>query len=176
MSDPAHNAPQPSEWVTRHIDSIPAGGRVLDLACGSGRHTRLLHSLGYRVVAVDKDLRGVQDLRDVAGIELLQMDLEQPDWPLQDQQFASIVVCNYLYRPHLAKLADCLEDSGCLLYETFAAGNERYGKPTNPDYLLEPGELLDVFGRSLKVVAFEQGLIQTPQTRLMQRICARKVR
>ena len=86
------------------------------------------------------------------------------------------MVCNYLYRPHLAKLADCLEDSGCLLYETFAAGNERYGKPTNPDYLLEPGELLDVFGRSLKVVAFEQGLIQTPQTRLMQRICARKVR
>jgi SAM-dependent methyltransferase len=174
MFDKPHNSSQPSRWVATHMARIPAGGRVLDLACGSGRHTRLLLDLGFSVLAADIDLTGVADLQNQRGIELLETDLEQDEWPLAGERFAGIVVCNYLYRPHLASLADCLEDSGVLLYETFALGNEQYGKPSNPDYLLRPGELLDVFGALLETIAFEQGLVTEPDAKVVQRLCAAK--
>lgn len=166
--------PEPSAWVVCHAKNIPAGGRVLDLACGSGRHTRLLLSLGHEVLAADIDLSGVTDLENQAGVELLQADLETDSWPFEDQQFTGIVVTNYLHRPHLDRIADCLTDSGILIYETFAAGNEQYGKPSNPEYLLQPGELLQVFGDRLEVIAFEQGLVHEPGPKVLQRLCARR--
>lgn len=164
--------PQPSPWVVCHAKRIPAGGQVLDLACGSGRHTRWLHELGYPVFAADINLDGLTDLLGHPGIELLETDLEQNSWPFEEARFAGIVVTNYLYRPHIARLAGCLIASGVLIYESFAAGNEEYGKPSNPNYLLQPGELLEIFTSSLQVIAFEQGLVNEPNPKVVQRICA----
>jgi SAM-dependent methyltransferase len=174
MPDVCQTVPEPSPWVLCHAKSIPGDGTVLDLACGSGRHARLLHQLGHAVLATDIDLDRVADLRDQSGFELRQADLEQDGWPFEARQFTGIVVANYLYRPHLDKLTDCLSESGILIYETFAAGNEKYGKPSNPDYLLQPGELLQVFREKLDVVAFEQGLVHEPGPKVIQRLCARK--
>ena len=145
---------------------------MLDLACGAGRHTRLLMALGHPVLAVDRDLGGVQDLRDAAGIELRELDLEGPEWPLAGEQFAGIIVCNYLHRPHLPKLAECVAPDGVLLYATFAAGNEHYGRPRNPDFLLDEGELRRVFDGPLQLLAAEEGLQMTPQPAVRQKICA----
>ncbi|MDP6437867.1 MAG: class I SAM-dependent methyltransferase [Gammaproteobacteria bacterium] len=174
MPDVCQAVPEPSAWVVRHAENIPSGGTVLDLACGSGRHTRLLRRLGYSVLATDTDLERIKDLEGQPGIELRQADLEQDSWPFEEKQFTGIVVTNYLHRPHLDKLTDCLTDSGILIYETFAVGNEQYGKPSSPDYLLQPGELLQVFGDRLEVVAFEQGLIHEPGPKVIQRLCARR--
>ncbi len=174
MPDVCQAAPEPSAWVVRHAKNIPSGGTVLDLACGSGRHARLLCGLGHSVLATDIDLGRVKDLEGQSEIELWQTDLEQDSWPFEEKQFTGIVVTNYLHRHHLGKLADCLTDSGILIYETFAAGNEKYGKPSNPNYLLQPGELLQVFGARLDVVAFEQGLVHEPGPKVVQRLCARQ--
>jgi SAM-dependent methyltransferase len=171
---PANNrqALQPSSWVVGHAKRIPTDGRVLDLACGSGRHARWLRRQGHTIVAADIKLDGVADLRDQDGIELLETDLEQDNWTLEGQLFAGIVVTNYLYRPHLPQLIENLQRPGILIYETFAAGNEQYGKPSNPDFLLQPGELLKVFGNDLRVIAFEQGLVEEESPKIMQRLCA----
>lgn len=113
---------------------------MLDLAAGRGRHSRLLLELGYRVTAVDRDASGLTEL---PGVEAIAADLEDGSpWPLPDRHFAGIVVVNYLYRPILPRIAASLAPGGVLIYETFGAGQERYGKPRNPDHLLRPGELL----------------------------------
>lgn len=171
----AHNASDnrnASGWVAQHLELIPQNTRVLDLACGSGRHTQLLAEKGFAVVAVDKDLGRIRDLAGLNNIELREVDLEAPDWPLAGERYAGIIVSNYLYRPHLRALIDNLEDDGVLIYTTFARGNEKYGRPRNRDFLLRPDELLDTFGTELHVVAFEQVTVDTPGPAVRQRICA----
>ena len=163
-----------SPWVLQHSHLIPAGGHVLDLACGNGRHTRHLQAQSFKVVASDKDLSGVLDLAGSRGIELLQADLETEDWPFSAGQFDGIIVTNYLYRPHFPQIVDSLAHNGLLIFETFAAGNEKYGRPRNPAYLLNPDELLHAFGDSLNVVAFEQAEDRLPHPAVRQRICARR--
>lgn len=141
-------------------------GPVLDVACGSGRHASLLAERGLEVVGVD---RVDQVLGE--GIDFVKADLEDGSWPFAGQRFAGIVVTNYLHRPLLSTLAESLDEGGVLIYETFMLGNERYGRPSNPDFLLRPGELLAAYG-ALTIVAFEQGTQERPKKAVVQRICA----
>ncbi len=167
---------QPSAWVVRFAGLIPAG-EVLDLACGAGRHSRLLAKLGHPVMAVDRNA----DMLALAcgnNVRTLQVDLETGDpatWPFEPQQFAGIVVTNYLHRPLWQALIGSLTEGGVLIYETFALGNEQFGKPSNPDFLLKRGELLEVTGlHGLRVIAYEDGCVSVPKPAVVQRICMAK--
>jgi SAM-dependent methyltransferase len=170
---------QPSAWVARFASLVPPG-EVLDLACGGGRHARLLASLGHQVLAVDCDAEALTRAKG-ASISTLQVDLEGangqvPLWPFEAGRFAGIVVTNYLHRPLMENLMGSLAPGGVLLYETFASGNERYGKPSNPDFLLHPGELIDVVRGTagVRIIAYEDGYVALPKQAMVQRICARK--
>jgi SAM-dependent methyltransferase len=157
----AHDSPDPSPWVARWAPLI-ARGPVLDVASGSGRHSKLLVEHGLEVTAVDRDARSIP------GARFVRADLEDGSpWPFAGQRFGGIVVTNYLHRPLLPVLAQSLAEQGVLIYETFMVGNEKFGKPSNPNFLLRPGELLQAFAQ-LAVVAFEQG--QTEKA-VVQRIC-----
>jgi SAM-dependent methyltransferase len=163
----------PSPWVVRHLPRLAPGGHVLDLACGSGRHARLLAAQGYKVVAVDRDFEAISGLQGVAGLTALQLDLEGGDWPLAGERFAGIVVTNYLWRPRLADVCALLASGGVLIYETFMLGNEAYGKPSNPEFLLRPGELRAVSSAAgLREIAFEEGYTDCPKPALRQAVCA----
>lgn len=170
--DNAPSLQSPSEWVKRWARFIAAGGEVLDLACGSGRHTRYLASAGYRVCAVDRDAQALAALTGVAGVSVQAVDLERAPWPLEGRRFAGIVVANYLFRPLIPHLLDALSENGALIYETFALGNERFGKPSNPDFLLRPGELLELVRGKLRVLAYEDLQVSLPKPAMVQRICA----
>ena len=167
-----HGPDSPSEWVTRWAHAIAPHGAALDLACGSGRHSRFLAGLGFQVCAIDRDPRALDALGGVTGVTVRHADLENGAWPLDGLQFDGIVVTNYLHRPLFPRILDALAPDGALIYETFAAGNERFGKPSNPDFLLQPGELLDVVRGRLRVVAFEELEVAPPRPACIQRICA----
>lgn len=164
----------PSEFVLSFVDRIKPGGEVLDLACGSGRHTRSLLARGFSVTAVDIDLSGVEDLRGHPRCRLWAQNLEDGSaWPWK-QAFDAIVVTRYLYRPILQRLPDLLADRGILIYETFMVGNERYNKPRNPDFLLKEDELESVFEPYLDLIAFEQVYTDVPKPSVVQRYCGRR--
>ncbi|AVA33234.1 SAM-dependent methyltransferase [Cupriavidus metallidurans] len=161
----------PSPWLTCWAHLIRPGGRVLDLACGSGRHSAWLAAQGFAVLAVDRDAEAIAALP--SGIERRTVDLEQGAWPLADAgRFDAVVVTNYLHRPLWPHLIEALAPGGVLIYETFAAGNETVGKPSRPDFLLRPGELLEVAHDALRVVGYEDGTLDVPRTAFVQRICA----
>ncbi|MBV8494099.1 MAG: methyltransferase domain-containing protein [Alphaproteobacteria bacterium] len=161
---------EPSHWVRRFASLIRQGGNVLDLAAGSGRHTAFLLEMGFRVTAVDRDVAALQPLAG-PGCTVREMDLEAgAAWQLGGG-YHGIVVTNYLHRPLLSAVGAALAPGGVLIYETFAAGNERFGRPSNPDFLLCPGELLHAFA-SLTVIAFEQGEVSRPRPAVIQRIVA----
>jgi SAM-dependent methyltransferase len=163
----------PSPWVVRYMTHIPLSGQVLDLACGSGRHTRLLAEGGFLVLAVDRNAEALGELQGVAGVTTAQLDLEGEVWPLAGQQFTGIVVTNYLWRPRLPDLLALLAPGGVLIYETFMLGNEAFGKPSNPDFLLRPGELREVAATAgLREVAFVEGFTASPKPAMCQAICA----
>jgi len=171
MTDP-HLLDTPSPWVARFAPRIPRSGKVLDVACGAGRHSRLLVGLGYAVLAVDIDLSRLGNVAEMPGVATLQADLENAPWPLEGQRFAGIIVTNYLHRPLFPKLLASLLPDGVLIYETFARGNERFGKPSNPDFLLLPGELLSVINARMRILAYEDLDVDTPKPAAVQRICA----
>jgi SAM-dependent methyltransferase len=168
----SHSSEPPSPWVERFASFIPKGGIVLDLACGSGRHTRSLSKMGYRILAVDIDVSRMADLAANENIEIVQADLEAGDWPLGDRRFDGIVVTNYLHRPHLPRLVESLAPGGVLIYETFAKGNEKFGRPRDPKFLLNPAELLDAFAPRLTIMAYEHAIEDEPTPAVRQRICA----
>jgi SAM-dependent methyltransferase len=152
---------------------IRPGGAVLDVACGSGRHARWLAALGFEVDAVDRDTALFAD--PPSGVTLRAADLEDGSpWPYAGQRFDAIVVTNYLHRPLLPILVDSLEPGGLLVYETFARGNERFGKPSNPAFLLAPGELLDAVRGRLRVIGYEDVTVQEPRPAAVQRMAARR--
>jgi SAM-dependent methyltransferase len=162
-----HELEAPSAWVVRWTHLI-AQGPVLDVACGGGRHARFFAGRGLEVVAVDREPPGF----DSPGIRLVRADLEggRP-WPFEGQRFAGIVVANYLHRPLFPHLVRSLAPGGVLIYETFMTGNERYGKPSNPDFLLRPRELLEAFA-ALAARGYEEGPIERPKRAVIQRLCA----
>jgi SAM-dependent methyltransferase len=156
-----------SRWVLRWIELVDRGP-VLDVAAGSGRHSILFAERGLEVIAVDREPL------NVPGVRFVHADLEEGGpWPFAGQRFAAIVVTNYLHRPLFPHLAASLAEGGVLIYETFMVGNERFGRPSNPAFLLQPGELLSAFA-SLTPIAFEQGYVETPKAAMIQRLCARR--
>ncbi len=151
---------------------LAPGANVLDLACGSGRNARALAECGLQVEAVDRDARALQGLAGLPGIDTLLADLEGGPWPYADRQFDAIVVCNYLHRPLFEPLIAALATGGLLIWETFMQGNEKFGKPSNPDFLLRPNELLQRLSGSCLIAAFEQGVVVSPKQAMLQRVCA----
>jgi SAM-dependent methyltransferase len=163
----------PSRWVRRFGPLIAPGGRVLDLACGSGRHSLFLAAEGFRVEAVDRDAAAIAALAPLdPRVSARVADIEGGPWPYYGHVFDAVVVTNYLFRPLLPLIMNALDLNGVLIYETFMVGNERFGKPSNPAFLLRQGELLDVLRPKLNVVAFEQGEVELPRPAVVQRICA----
>jgi SAM-dependent methyltransferase len=167
-----HGAEAPSPWVLRFAARVPPGSRVLDVACGRGRHARLFAGQGCLVDAVDIDAEAGATLAGVPGVSFLQADIEGGPWPYGGRQFDAIVVTHYLHRPLFARLAEALAPGGLLIYETFVVGHERFGRPTNPAFLLRPRELLDAFGPLLAVLAFEEGVVSLPRPARVSRLCA----
>ena len=168
-----HASLAPSPWIARFAPLVPGGARVLDVACGEGRHARLFAARGCRVVAVDRDPAVIARLADVATIDARALDLETGAWPLAGDRFDAIVVANYLHRPLFPHLVEALAADGVLLYETFARGNEAYGRPSNPAFLLEREELLARLHPPLTVVAFEQGRVRgAGRDAVVQRLAA----
>ena len=167
---------EPSPWIARFASLIPPGGDVLDLACGGGRHARLLAGMGYQVEAVDRDADALASLAGIERISPRCSDLEDGPWPYYTQGFDGIVVSRYLWRPLLPNLFRCLKESGVLIYETFMEGQQAYGKPENPAHLLRPGELVELTHKRFSVIAFEQGEIGGDAPQVMQRICVRRGR
>lgn len=162
----------PSEWVLRFAPLIRSGGRVLDLACGSGRHVRFLTQAGFQVEAVDRD---VSSLGFTHQAIVRQIDLEAQPWPYAAGEFDGIVITNYLYRPLFPFLCQTLAMGGVLIYETFSEGNQLVGRPHNPDYLLQSGELLERVKGQLEVNAYEELCVVQNRRAVIQRICAIRV-
>ena len=161
-----------SPWVGRFAELVPAAGAVVDVAAGAGRHTRFFLGRGHPVVAVDRDVSALDDLRGDTRLTIVEADLEDGSWPMGERRFAGVVVTNYLHRPLLPILVAAVAAGGCLIYETFAIGNERFGRPSNPDFLLRPGELLEAVRGRLQVVAYENLEISEPRLAVVQRIAA----
>lgn len=175
MTKPAthdHATTTPSAWVKRYLPGVPEGGEVLDVASGKGRHLRFALEAGYSVVGLDRDISGLKDLEDQKDVELIEADLEDGSpFPLGARRFAGVIVVNYLYRPRLSAIIRAVADDGLLIYETFARGHERFGKPSNPDYLLKPNELIEAVAPNLVVVDYEYGLLPKGPN-FVQRIAA----
>lgn len=171
-----HLSPTPPlSWIATLAENTAAPSTVLDLACGGGRHGRAFLAKGCRVTFVDIDTTGIADLRVDPGCEILQADLESAPWPLTGRQFGTVVVTNYLWRPILPAILDAVADGGQLLYQTFALGNERFGRPRNPDFLLKPGELKKYAeAAGLTVLDFFEGEVAAPKPAVIQRIHAQK--
>ncbi len=180
MTDPAHGGELASAWIRRWTHLVPAGGTVLDVACGHGRHVRWFAAQGHPVIGIDRSQQALDSLDDLttAGAPLqvrtVCADIESGPWPLlRDgtvETFDAVVVTNYLWRALLPTIVHSVAVGGVLLYETFAQGNASVGKPSRPEFLLQPGELLQAC-QSLRVVAFEDGFCADPP-RFVQRIAA----
>jgi SAM-dependent methyltransferase len=161
----------PSEWVARWTPGIAPNGDVLDLACGMGRHSRFLAARGFRVCAVDRDSQSLDSLRGISGVTVVHADLENAPWPFAARKFDGVVVTNYLHRPILPRILEALAPAGVLIYETFAVGNERFGKPSNPHFLLRPENCWNSPGIACSVIAYEDLEVARPKAARVQRIC-----
>ena len=160
-----HGALAPSAWVERWAPLV-THGTVLDVACGSGRHSRFFLDKGLKVVALDREPQ------QIPGARFIRADLEGGDpWPLQGEKFDGVVVTNYLHRALFPRILESLRPGGILIYETFMLGNESFGKPSNPAFLLRPGELLEAF-KDLTIKGFEEGEVRDPKPAMIQRLCA----
>ncbi|WP_296654952.1 methyltransferase domain-containing protein [Paraburkholderia sp.] len=164
---------EPSRWVRQWAHLVAPGQAVLEVASGMGRNARFFAQRGHPVLALDRDAAALSTMAGVAEIETLECDLEGAPWPLApERQFAAVVVTHYLHRPLMPRLIDALAPGGVLIYETFAQGNETVGKPSNPAFLLAPGELLAVCTPALRVIAYQDGFLAEPREAFIQRICA----
>ncbi|HEV8689145.1 MAG TPA: class I SAM-dependent methyltransferase [Ideonella sp.] len=167
-----HGEGPPSDWLLRWLHLLPPGGTVLDLACGGGRHVRWLAERGFRVTAVDRNVEAVTPLQAVADV--IVADIENAAWPLDGRAFDVVLVTNYLWRPLWPAIGSALAPGGWLIYETFAAGHEKLGRPSRADFLLQPQELLRVSQElGLRVVAYEAGQLAAP-ARIIQRVIAQR--
>ncbi len=171
---PAHDVSSPSPWAVRWAALAPAACAVLDVACGGGRHARYFAARGHAVEAVDRDSAALAGLAGVSNVTTRCADMEAAAWPYAGKTFGAIIVTNYLHRPLFPYLLAALAPGGVLIYETFALGNERFGRPANPDFLLTPGELLGTVRGVCRVLAYEDIFVDLPRPAMVQRICARR--
>ena len=162
------DAGTPSPWVIRFGEKIAAKGSVLDVACGNGRHAHWFAARGHAVTAVDREVLDAIP----PGVMFIEADIESGPWPFTGQAFDCVVVTNYLHRPHFPHLLAAVKHGGWLIYETFAVGNEQYGRPTRQDFLLKPGELIELVHCKLEIAAYEHGYIESPKPAVVQRIAA----
>ncbi len=177
----------PSDWIVRWTPLLPPGARVLDVACGHGRHVHWFAQAGHRVTAVDREAALLEPLAGIA--ETIAADLEAGPWPLPGRRFDAVVVTNYLWRALFPALKAAVAPGGLLIYETFAQAHAALGRPRRPEFLLRPGELLDAVrersapmaeppppSENWQVLAFEEGRLpgrgEVPE-REVQRIVAR---
>ena len=168
-----HGLHETSDWVRRFLPGIKQAGSILDVACGAGRHMRLALELGYTVTGIDKNLSRLEDLAARTDVGLIEADLESGRaFPLKDMAYDGVIVTNYLWRPILSDIIGCVADDGVLIYETFAAGHARHGKPCNPDFLLRANELIEAALPRLTIVAYEHGLRGGEFPKIVQRIAA----
>lgn len=162
----------PSPWIVRWSHLLSPGTEVLDVACGSGRHLAWFAKRGHPVTGVDRDITIAKT--HTPDAELVGADIENGPWPLErdgrPRQFGAVVVTNYLWRPLLPTVLRSVAPGGVLLYETFSTGNETFGRPTRPDFLLQPSELLTLCA-GWAVVGYECGYLADP-SRVVQRIAA----
>lgn len=166
-----HGSEAPSAWVQRWSHLVPPQGRVLDVACGHGRHAWWFYKRNHPLTVVDRSKDAIESIAIPAAFcEAVVADIENGPWPFAGRQFEAVIVTNYLWRPLLPTLLASLAPGGVLIYETFTQGNETVGKPSRPDFLLRPGELLEAF-RELRVIAYENGFLEAPN-RFTQRIAA----
>ncbi|MEZ5840474.1 MAG: methyltransferase domain-containing protein [Hyphomicrobiales bacterium] len=165
---------EPSPWVLRFLAGARPGGAMLDVACGGGRHMRAALAAGFSATGIDRNLADVADLGGRPDVTLHEADLEDGSpFPLAGRLYDLIVVTNYLWRPLFPALLDALADDGVLVYETFALGHDRNGRPVDPAFLLAPNELLRLVGERAVVVAYEHGVIPPPpRPKIVQRIAA----
>ena len=187
-SPPSHAIAPPSDWVVRWTPLLPPGAQVLDVACGHGRHVHWLAAAGHRIMAIDRDATLLAPLAGVATTLLA--DLEADPWPLAGRTFDAVVVTNYLWRALFPALKAAVAPGGLLIYETFAQAHAALGRPRRPEFLLCPGELLDILrdgeadsstvaspSEKWHVIAFEEGRLpargEVPE-REVQRIVARR--
>jgi SAM-dependent methyltransferase len=168
MNGSTHGGAEASPWVQRWSHLVAPGASVLDVACGSGRHVRWFAQRGCRVTGIDRDAAALAASQEIA--ETVLADIESGPWPLAGRRFDAVVVTNYLWRELLPTFVASLAEGGVLIYETFAAGNETVGKPSNPKFLLRPSELL-LAAQGLRIVAFEDGFTSPPE-RFVQRLVA----
>ena len=166
-----HDDTTPAPWIVRFAALVPMGASVLDVAAGNGRHCLLFAGRGHAVTAIDRDVTALRAMRE-QRVEAVEADLELAPWPLPGRTFGGVVVCNYLWRPLLPVIVQSVAAGGVLLYSTFAEGNERYGRPRNPDFLLRAGELLEAVRDQLTVRAYEHGPEGTPVQSIRQSLCA----
>lgn len=170
-----HGHEAASPWVLRWIGAPGKRRTVLDLACGAGRHARVCAERGCIVTAVDRDATAIASLVNVPRVETMVADLEGAPWPFAPASFDVVIVTNYLHRPLFGAISGSLREGGLLIYETFMIGNERYGRPSNPAFLLQSGELLTAFAGATNVVAFEQGRVNDPKPAIVQRFCGVRI-
>ena len=163
-----HGTEAPSDWVTRWTHLLPPHSHILDLACGAGRHMRWLAENGHICLGVDRSAEALEAAKAYGEVRLA--DIENGPWPLEGQRFDAVIVTHYLWRPLMPRILESLKPRSLLIYETFAMGQETIGKPSRPDFLLKPGELLETFAK-LHVIAYEDGYLETPP-KFVQRIVA----
>lgn len=163
---------QPSPWVERFYSGIKGNGQVLDVACGAGRHFPLGLASGKTITGIDRDLAKARQFSGSLNLLLIEADLEDGSpFPLRGNRYDGVIVTNYLWRPILPEIVAAVADDGLLIYETFGVGQEKYGRPSNPDFLLQPGELIAAVSGRLSVVAYEHMTLRHPE-RVVQRIAA----
>jgi SAM-dependent methyltransferase len=167
-----HGTEAPAAWFVRHAGLVAPGERLLDVACGKGRHARLFAAHGVAVTAVDRDAEALAALEGVPGVTCECRDLEADPWPYAAGSFDAVLVSNYLWRPTFDALLAAVRPGGVLLYETFMHGHERYGRPSRPEFLLGVNELLERCLPAFEIIAFEQG---DDGTAVKQRIAARRM-
>jgi SAM-dependent methyltransferase len=175
-SDPHRSLAEPSPWIVRFAPEISAGGAVLDIACGHGRHARLFAARGCAVTAIDINSAALSELSTQDNVTTVNVDLEDgAPFALAGRTFDGVIVANYLWRPLFPDLIGAIKPGGVLIYDTFGLGNEKFGRPRNPDHLLVPGELLEIARQAgLTVLAFEHGEVTAPAPAVRQRICAQR--
>ncbi len=162
-----------SEWVFRWTGLWAPQARILDVACGQGRHLHALYKRGFRhLTGVDRDAQALAGVAE--RVRTVVADIENGPWPLPGEVFDAVIVTNYLWRPLVPTLLDSVAPGGWLVVETFAHGQASVGRPARPEFLLQPGELLTwVAAPPWRVVAFEDGFEGDGQVgRYVQRLAA----